>query len=112
MNPLHQLTRRPVKAAFGVLLLALAGAILCLSGGQYWAAAQTRATVERTYTTVAVITGLGSSEENGRQYGRGIPAAEAAQPGPLYSFRRRSSRAGTLSAPARPWAWSADTAPA
>ena len=43
MNPLHQLTRRPVKAAFGVLLLALAGAILCLSGGQYWAAAQTRA---------------------------------------------------------------------
>ena len=63
MNPMHQLTRRPVKAAFGVLLLALAGAILCLSGGQYWAAAQTRATVERTYTTVAVITGLGSSEE-------------------------------------------------
>ena len=63
MNPLHQLTRRPVKAAFGVLLLALAGAILCLSGGQYWAAVQTRATVERTYTTVAVITGLSSSEE-------------------------------------------------
>ena len=63
MNPLHQLTRRPVKAAFGVLLLALAGAILCLSGGQYWAAVQTRAAVERTYATVAVITGLGSSEE-------------------------------------------------
>ena len=63
MNPLHQLTLRPVKAAFGVLLLALAGAILCLSGGQYWAAVQTRAAVERTYTTVAVITGLGSSEE-------------------------------------------------
>ncbi len=63
MNPMTQLTRRPIKAAFGVLLLALAGAILCLSGGQYWAAAQTRATVERTYTTVAVITGLGSSEE-------------------------------------------------
>ena len=53
MNPLHQLTRRPVKAAFGVLLLALAGAILCLSGGQYWAAAQTRAAVEENYTTVA-----------------------------------------------------------
>ena len=57
MNPLHQLTRRPVKAAFGVLLLALAGAILCLSGGQYWAAAQTRAAVEQNYTTVAVVTG-------------------------------------------------------
>ena len=63
MNPMHQLTRRPVKAAFGALLLALAGAILCLSGGQYWAAVQTRAAAERTYTTVAVITGLGSSEE-------------------------------------------------
>ncbi len=63
MNPMTQLTRRPVKAAFGVLLLALAGVILALSGGQFWAAAQTRATVERTYTTVAVITGLGSSEE-------------------------------------------------
>ena len=63
MNPMTQLTRRPVKAAFGVLLLALAGVILALSGGQFWAAAQTRAAVERTYTTVAVITGLGSSEE-------------------------------------------------
>ncbi len=63
MNPMTQLTRRPVKAAFGALLLALAGVILALSGGQFWAAAQTRATVERTYTTVAVITGLGSSEE-------------------------------------------------
>ena len=63
MNPMHQLTRRPVKAAFGALLLALAGVILALSGGQFWAAAQTRAGVERTYTTVAVITGLGSSEE-------------------------------------------------
>ena len=63
MNPMHQLTRRPVKAAFGALLLALAGAILCLSGGQYWAAVQTRATVERTYTTVAVITGRISSDE-------------------------------------------------
>ena len=63
MNPMTQLTRRPVKAAFGVLLLALAGVILALAGGQFWAAVQTRAGVEATYTTVAVITGLGSSEE-------------------------------------------------
>ena len=57
MNPMHQLTRRPVKAAFGALLLALAGVILALSGGQFWAAARTRAEVEATYTTVAVVTG-------------------------------------------------------
>ena len=63
MNPVHQLTRRPVKAAFGALLLALAGVILALSGGQFWAAARTRAAVERTYTTVAVVTGRISSDE-------------------------------------------------
>ena len=54
MNPM---TRRPVKAAFGALLLALAGVILALSGGQFWAASRTRAGVEATYTTVAVVTG-------------------------------------------------------
>ena len=32
MNPMHQLTRRPVKAAFGALLLALAGVILARPG--------------------------------------------------------------------------------
>ena len=57
MNPMHQLTPRPVKAAFGALLLALAGVILAMSGGQFWAAARTRAGVEATYTTVAVVTG-------------------------------------------------------
>ena len=57
MNPMTHLTRRPVKAAFGALLLALAGVILALSGGQFWAASRTRAGVEATYTTVAVVTG-------------------------------------------------------
>ena len=63
MNPMTKLTRRPVKAAFGALLLALAGVILALSGGQFWAAARTRAGVEETYTTVAVVTGRISSDE-------------------------------------------------
>ena len=63
MNPMHQLIRRPVKAAFGALLLALAGVILALSGGQFWAAARTRAGVEESYTTVAVVTGRISSDE-------------------------------------------------
>ena len=63
MNPMTQLTRRPMKAAFGALLLALAGVILALSGGQFWAAARTRAGVEETYTTVAVVTGRISSDE-------------------------------------------------
>ena len=63
MNPMHQLTRRPVKAAFGAQLQALAGVILALSGGQFRAAARTRARVEATYTTVAVVTGRISSDE-------------------------------------------------
>ena len=57
VDKLSLVARRPVKAAFGALLLALAGVILALSGGQFWAAVQTRAGVEETYTTVAVVTG-------------------------------------------------------
>ena len=40
----------------GALLLALAGVILALSGGQLWAAVQTRAGVEETYTTCLLYT--------------------------------------------------------
>ena len=56
MNPMTQLTRRPVKAAFGALLLALAGVILALSGGQFWAAARPRAGVVAPDTPRAGVT--------------------------------------------------------
>ena len=80
MNPMHQLTRRPVKAAFGALLLALAGVILALSGGQFWAAARTRAGVEATYTTVAVVTGGAEQAGNSDPSLASAPAAwEAAR---------------------------------
>ena len=78
MNPMHQLIRRPVKAAFGALLLALAGVILALSGGQFWAAARTRAGVEESYTTVAVVTGRISSDE---VLTPSLPAANSPMPG-------------------------------
>ncbi|MFQ8817964.1 MAG: hypothetical protein ACLR8R_02130 [Oscillospiraceae bacterium] len=117
MNPMHQLTRRPVKAAFGALLLALAGVILALSGGQFWAAARTRAGVEETYTTVAVVTGRISSDEvltpsaegggaTRRASGRTVPWP------PPSSWRSRNSRTGASSVPGPEWAWSAGTAPA
>ena len=88
MNPMHQLTRRPVKAAFGALLLALAGVILALSGGQFWAAARTRAGVEATYTTVAVVTGRISSDEVLTPSAEGKSDAE--------SFRQGSAMAAAI----------------
>ena len=102
MNPMHQLTRRPVKAAFGALLLALAGVILALSGGQFWAAARTRARVEATYTTVAVVTG------GGEQAGDSDASLESASA----AWDSRNSRTGASSGPGQRWGWSAGTAPA
>lgn len=56
MKSLRQLLRRPFKSLLGVLLLALSGAFLCLTLGQYASALQTRDQVGRTYTTLALTT--------------------------------------------------------
>ena len=101
MNPMHQLTRRPVKAAFGALLLALAGVILALSGGQFWAAARTRAGVEATYTTVAVVTG-------GKRQLVSSGDIVYEDIGPTYEanefLKEAARRAGASSAVRPPWA--------
>lgn len=57
MYGLRQLWRNGVKSVFGIVLLMLAGLLPCLAVGQFWAAKQTLASVEREYTTVAVVTG-------------------------------------------------------
>ena len=107
MNPMHQLTRRPVKAAFGALLLALAGVILALSGGQFWAAARTRAGVEATYTTVAVVT-AGTSRRGTPTHPSQVPPPHGKRPG---FWRSRNSRTGASSGPGPGWAWSAAMRP-
>ena len=107
MNPMTQLTRRPVKAAFGALLLALAGVILALSGGQFWAASRTRAGVEATYTTVAVVTG--GSRRGILTHPSQVLPPHGKRPG---SWNSRNSRTGVSSVPGPGWAWSAGTAPA
>ena len=105
MNPMHQLTRRPVKAAFGALLLALAGVILAMSGGQFWAAARTRAGVEATYTTATV----GPSRRGIPTHPSQVPPPHGKRPG---SWNSRNSRTGASFGPGPGWAWSAGTAPA
>ena len=96
MNPMHQLTRRPVKAAFGALLLALAGVILALSGGQFWAAARTRARVEAT------------SRRGTPTHPSQVPPPHGKRPG---FWRSRNSRTGASSVPGPGWAWSAAMRP-
>ena len=57
MYTLRQFWRNGVKSVFGILLLMLAGLLLCLAMGQFWTAKRTLAVVEQEYTTVAVVTG-------------------------------------------------------
>lgn len=49
MKFFRQLLRRPMKTTLGILLLTLAGILLCVSVGQFWAAAQTRRQLEELY---------------------------------------------------------------
>lgn len=62
MKSLAMLLRQPVKSLIGVLLLALAGGILCAGVGQYTAAAGTREAVDAVYTTVALPTNKYTSQ--------------------------------------------------
>lgn len=56
MNSIRQLFRRPWKTLLGLLLSLLACAMICVCIGQFLAAVQTQANVERTYTTVGLLT--------------------------------------------------------
>lgn len=56
MKSVRQILRQPVKLVVGVLLMALAGGVLCASVSQYFSAVVTRRQVENTYTTVGLPT--------------------------------------------------------
>ena len=55
MKTLKQLLRQPVKTAVGILMVALAFAVLVTCVGQYTAADLTRNNVENNYDTVALL---------------------------------------------------------
>lgn len=61
------------KTGLGILLVMLAGTLLCLSVGQCFAALQTQAKVEQDYVTVALPTGKYQQQnildENGETVG-------------------------------------------
>lgn len=63
MNSIRQLFRRPWKTLLGLLLSLLACAMICVCIGQFLAAVQTQANVERTYTTVGLLTSKYMSEK-------------------------------------------------
>lgn len=73
MKPICQLLRRPGKTILGVILVALAGVLLCVSLGQYYAGRQMEARIQKEYTTVALPTGKYKSQEvldeNGNKIG-------------------------------------------
>jgi hypothetical protein len=72
MNTWKQLLRNPVKTLLGLALLGLAGCVLCLGVGQYWAAQETRAQVEEDYTTIALLTDYYKTAETTDEYGNVI----------------------------------------
>lgn len=63
MKSLRQLLRQPLKSLAGLLLVALAGGLLCANAGQYVAALRTREQIERDYTTAALSTGKYMKQE-------------------------------------------------
>ncbi len=56
MKLIRQIFRQPLKFLFGVLVVALAVSILCVSLGQSIAANKTEAAMEYNFTTVALLT--------------------------------------------------------
>ena len=55
MKSIRQLFRQPLKTASGILLVALAVAILVTCVGQYTATSLTRAELDDNYDTVALL---------------------------------------------------------
>lgn len=53
MKAIKQLLRQPIKAAAGILLIAIAVAALCVCAGQSMAARETQARLNRSYLTLA-----------------------------------------------------------
>lgn len=68
MHAIRQQLRRPVRTLTGILLIALAVAMLCVSIGQAFAAEKTASTMDSRFTTVALLTAKyqqDSQEEDG-----------------------------------------------
>ncbi len=63
MKPIKQLLRQPLKSLSGILTVALAVAILCVSVGQSMAANRTKENMERHFTTIALMTHAHRYEE-------------------------------------------------
>lgn len=70
MKTIRQLIRQPVKTLMGILLIAMAVAILITCIGQYAAAVRMRADIDKSYTTIAVPT------PKARQHGSSDDALE------------------------------------
>lgn len=64
MRSIKQLLRQPIKTLTGIILVALAVAILCVCVGQAAAAANMRTAMEASYKTVALPTGKFLYEED------------------------------------------------
>lgn len=76
MKIIRQLLRQPIKTFFGIILVSMAVAILCVCVGQSMAAGNMEASLDSSYHTVALLTGKYqySEDEDGNQmFSRTIP---------------------------------------